>query len=89
MSEATLNSFLLIIAIIISTINMLSALIRTYYAIFTKKTYRGSVRYWNSWRERKIDVARQVLEEMEITDQEDLKKVLQLLEKRKKSTRRG
>lgn len=78
----------LIFAILIPTANLIAGLIRTYYAIYTKKTYLGSVKYWSSWKERKYDVAQQVLEELGIDTLEDLEKLKETLKKKRGKKKR-
>lgn len=77
------TDILVMVAIGVSIVNLFFALIRTYYAKFTKKTYHGSADYWASWEKRKFDVAEQVLKEMGIDSPEDLKKLVKKFNKKK------
>lgn len=78
---------LLIISISVASANLFFGLIRTYYARYSKKTYDGSVKYWESWQKRKFDVAVQVLKEIGIETPEDLKKLSRKLKKESKKSR--
>jgi len=71
-------------AVIISLVNLLLGLLRTYYAKYTKRTYQGSVNYWSSWQKRKFDVAAEVLKEMGIESPEDMRKLMKKITKEKK-----
>jgi len=79
--------FLLLIPMIITTIDLVTGIIRTYYARYAKLTYEGSVKYWDSWKERKYDVARQVLEELGIDSPEDLEKLLKKYKRKRRKKR--
>lgn len=76
-----MNTILILIGVIVATGNFAFALLRTYYA---KKTYLGSVEYWTSWEKRKYDVAAQVLKEMGVDSPDDMRKLIQVIKKKKK-----
>jgi len=56
-----------LITMIITILNFIFALVRTYYNI---RVTRGSEKYWASWKERSKDVARKVLKEISTIDLE-------------------
>lgn len=74
-----------LLVILISAANCAFGLIRTYYAIYAKKTYKGSVRYWESWNKRKYDVAAQALKEIGIDSPEEMRKLITLIKEKKKN----
>lgn len=80
-----LSTTLLLISIGVATANLIFGLIRTYYAKYAKKTYEGSVKYWRSWKERKYDIAIEVLKEIGIDSPAEFK---ELMEKIKLTGRR-
>jgi len=75
------NTILILLGVVVATANFVFALLRTYYAKYSKRTYEGSVEYWSSWEKRKYDVAAQVLREMGVDSPEDLKKIIEKLGK--------
>ena len=78
MDELTLG----LVILGVSLANLIFGLVRTYYARYAKKTYKGSVNYWASWQKRKFDVAVEVLKEMGIESKDDFKKLLEACRKK-------
>ena len=71
---------------IITILNFIFALVRTYYNI---RVTRGSEKYWASWKERSKDVARKVLKEISTVDLErELKRRTLRKKKRRKRKKR-
>ena len=74
------------VTLIVSILNFIFALIRTYYNI---RVTHGSEKYWASWKERSKDVARKVLKEISTVDLEkELKRRTSRKKKRRKRKKR-